>query len=70
MLKHKFISACNSGWHTFDVDLCWMVKKVLKQSQNIRWNYHIASSKLHPANWTHLGILQTLAKTNVIWMKC
>jgi len=29
----------------------------LEQSQTIKWNYHIARSKLHPANWTHLDIL-------------
>jgi len=25
---------------------------ILKQSQNIRWNYYIAGSILHPAKWT------------------
>jgi len=37
--------------------------KGLKQSENIRWNYYIARSKLHPVNWTHLGTVQMLAKT-------
>jgi len=49
------------------------VKKPIKQSRNIGWNYYITRSKLHPANWTHLGTLRMLAKTQVnqiIWMKC
>jgi len=39
------------------------IRKPLKQFQNSRWNYYIAGSKLHPANWTHLGTLWMLAKT-------
>jgi len=38
-------------------------RKPLEQSQNIKWNYDIGRSKLHPTNWTHLGILQMLART-------
>jgi len=33
------------------------MRKPLKQSQNIGWNYYIARSKLHPANWTHFSTL-------------
>jgi len=44
-------------------------RKPLKQSQNIGWNYYIARSKLHPANWTHLSYklvtMRMLAKTQV-----
>jgi len=49
------------------------IRKPLKQTQNIRWNYYIDMSKLHLASWTHLGTLHMLAKTQVnqvIWMKC
>ena len=31
-----------------------LIRKPLKQSQNIRWNYYIARSELNPANWIHL----------------
>jgi len=30
------------------------IQKPLKQSKNIRWNYYVARSKLHPANWTSM----------------
>ena len=39
------------------------VRKPLKQSQNIGWNHYVTRSKLHPANWTHLGTLRMFAKT-------
>jgi len=39
------------------------IYKPLQKSQNIRWNYYIARSKLHPTNWTNLDTLQMLAKT-------
>jgi len=49
------------------------MRKPLKQSQNIRWNYYIARSELHPANWIHFDTLWILAMTlvnQVILMKC
>ena len=39
------------------------IRRPMKQSQNIMWNYYIARPKLYPANWTHLGTLQMLVKT-------
>jgi len=39
------------------------IRQPLKQSQNMRWNYHIARSKLHSAQWTHLGMLRMLTTT-------
>jgi len=35
----------------------------LNQSQNISETTTSIGRKLHPANWTHLGTLQMLAKT-------
>jgi len=35
--------------------------KPLEQSQNLKRDCYIARPKWHPANWTHLGILEMLA---------
>jgi len=44
-------------------------RRPLVQSQNNGWNYYIARSKLHPANWTHLGTLAKRQASQVIWIK-